>query len=103
MKISSSDKDSHGKILGSWRKTTKKSNIYPPEITFTKQGIYHAKIDENQKVHPIWDAGEFYLISENTIKISTSNDEEILYKFIIEDDRLSFETKEGCQFSYYKI
>lgn len=91
-------------ILGKWIKLTRSecSEQYPEELFFQTLNIYFGKTGDEKKF-VIWDAGEYYILSDDLIKISTANDKEIIYHFKISDNVLKFRDDEGCEFSYEKL
>lgn len=95
----------HKEIWGKWIKITRSrcSELYPDELDFHETGIYFGKKGEETRHFTIWDAGDYYIISDDLIKISTANDEEITYQFWIDGRTLKFKDNKGCEFSYKKI
>ena len=88
-------------LVGSWRKDGAHNckMLYPDRIELRANGLYHATSEDRGR-HPYWDSGTYEILSPGTVKISTANDAEILYKFNIVDDKLTFEDPAGCRFSY---
>jgi hypothetical protein len=95
-------------ILGNWLKIhqTECSWRYPARLEFRENGVYlvHLEEDDTAKEHPIWDGGEYEIISEGKIKISTANDAKLIYNFSVTESEggriLIFLDSQGCKFQY---
>jgi len=89
-------------LVGTWRKitTSRCSVIYPDDIEFRRRGLYTGMKGEGRRVFTLWDAGEYRVLSENEIRISTANDALITYRFTMSGDTLTFVDKDGCEFKY---
>ncbi|MDQ3968601.1 MAG: hypothetical protein M3275_09425 [Thermoproteota archaeon] len=95
-------------ILGNWLKIhhTECSRRYPARLEFRENGVYlvHLEDDDTEKEHPIWDGGEYEIISEDQIKISTANDAKLIYNFSVSKSEggrmLIFLDSHGCKFRY---
>lgn len=95
-------------ILGTWLKIhhAECSRRYPARLEFRENGVYlvHLEEDDIAKEHPIWDGGEYEIISKDQIKISTANDAKLIYNFSISESEggriLIFLDSQGCKFQY---
>jgi len=89
-------------LVGRWRKitTSKCSGIYPHDLEFRRQGLYTGLKGEGRREFTLWDAGEYRVLSEDEIRISTANDALITYRFTMSGDTLTFVDKDGCEFKY---
>lgn len=83
--------------------TAECSDIYPDEIELFESGTYEGRKGEAGGEFTLWDAGEYEVLSEDRIKISTANDAEIVYRFAISHDRLTFVDEDGCEFKYRRV
>jgi hypothetical protein len=94
-------------LVGSWEKSTRAAcdEIYPEQLRFTERGIYFGKSEETaaSRYHPVWDAGRYEIIDAHHVKLSTSNDAEIVYDFTASPDLLTFKDKDGCEFKYRRV
>lgn len=92
-------------LIGRWKKvtTTKCSEIYPDVLEFLEYGMYTGMRGEEGKEFSWWDTGEYQVLSESQVKISTANDAEITYEFSISGDVLTFTDNDGCEFQYRRI
>jgi hypothetical protein len=99
------DDDRQPGLVGGWQKDTvgKCSKHYPDYLEFRETGTYAGRGAEDQFIQPIWDAGEYALLPENLVRISTANDAEILYQVEIFSDRLVFLDDQGCEFEYRRV
>lgn len=98
-------KDRQKGLAGRWRKatTTKCSEIYPDDLEFTESGTYLGEKGGGKGEFTWWDLGEYEVLAENQVKISTANDAEMVYKFSISADVLTFVDKDGCEFQYHRV
>jgi hypothetical protein len=105
------DSKSRGKIiLGNWLKIhhTECSRRYPARLEFRENGVYLVRPEVGAtKEHPIWDGGEYEIISEDQIKISTANDAKLIYNFSVSESEggkiLIFLDGQGCKFQYSAV
>ena len=95
---------SYNEIIGKWTKISNLecSRMYPDELEFNEKGIYRGfkGLDKNKFI--LWDVGSYEILSDYQIKISTANDELIVYTFSIKDNILNFLDNNNCQFKYQK-
>lgn len=96
--------DQSPQIVGEWKKTTDSacSLIYPDTIQFQKNGLYYGNMD-TIGTFTQWDAGEFQVLDNTQINISTANDAIVTYRFSIENNILTFKDTTGCVFSFRKL
>lgn len=80
--------------------TTRCSETYPDELEFLESGIYVGRKGETANKFTLWDAGEYEVLSEDQVRISTANDEEIVYRFAISGATLKFVDEDECEFQY---
>jgi hypothetical protein len=103
-----SDNKSREKIIfGNWLKIhhTECSRRYPARLEFRENGVYLVHLEDSTTMeHPIWDGGEYEIISEDQIKISTANDAKLIYNFSISESEgrriLIFLDSQECKFQY---
>jgi hypothetical protein len=89
-------------LTGTWKKvsTTQCDQQYPAEIEFSEQRPrYLAKKGAGQGFI-CWDAGTYEVMGTDQVKISTATDAQILYRFSINGDTLTFTDPDGCEFKY---
>jgi len=93
-------KESQKALLGRWRKTTRSSGdeMYPDEIEFTDRGIYFGRKEPGE--FTLWDSGGYEALPAGKVRISTANDAEIVYRFTVEDEVLTFTDEKGSRFQY---
>jgi hypothetical protein len=106
MSSSGTDLDSQkSKLVGKWEKITftKCSEIYPDKLEFMTNGIYAGSSSDVALVSPYWDAGSYQLLSEDQVRISTFNDEEVKYYFTTSADTLIFTDGNECEFKYRRL
>lgn len=87
-------------LIGRWRKTTRSpgDEIYPNEIDFTDRGVYFGTKEPGE--FTLWDSGGYEALPAGRVRISTANDAEIVYRFSVEDDVLTFTDEKGSRFQY---
>lgn len=91
-------------IVATWTKIQASCNEkYPDKLEFFNNGLYRGSIGNNDNEFTIWDAGNYEIISDSKIKISTANDEVIMYSYLINDNILNFVDREGCEIRYKKM
>lgn len=94
-------------FLGTWVKVTRNEcgEKYPEQIQFTERGLYFDKSEETaeSRYHTVWDVGRFELNDSRHVKLSTSNDAEIVYGFSATPDTLTFKDPDGCEFAYRRV
>jgi hypothetical protein len=98
-------------ILGNWIKIhhTECSRRYPARLEFRENGVYLVYLEDNDttKERPLWDGGEYEIISESQIRISTANDAKLTYNFSISKSgggrTLIFLDSQGCKFLYSAV
>lgn len=97
--------DQKKNLAGKWRKvtTTKCSDNYPDHLEFLDKNIYFG-LKENEEVGgTLWDSGGYKIVSDSQIRISTANDEQIIYDFSISNASLTFVDKDGCELKYVRV
>lgn len=91
-------------FLGTWEKVTHDEcgEKYPEQIQFVERGLYFGKSEETaeSRYHTVWDVGRFELKDARHVKLSTSNDAEIVYGFSATHDALTFKDPDGCEITY---
>ena len=92
------------KIAGTWKKVTAEScaEIYPDEIEFMERPRFLAKKGPSQGFI-WWDAGSYEILGDDQVRMSTANDELVIYKTKLEGNVLTFTDQHGCTFSYQRI
>ena len=88
-------------LVGKWKKvsTAQCDKAYPNEIEFFERPRYLAKKGPGQGFI-YWDAGGYEVVGKNEVKISTATDAQILYRFSLSGDLLTFVDSDGCEFQY---
>jgi hypothetical protein len=91
-------------LIGLWIKVTKIKccKLYPDELEFRQHDLYSGRKGEALREFTLWDSGEYQILSERWLKISTANDAEIAYRFTLSGDVLTFIDKSGCRFRYHR-
>ncbi len=87
-------------LVGNWTKTTAAPD-YPDTVHFHPDGRYdttHAAADR----HPRWDVGRYEVPGPGRVRVSTSNDAIIEYKFAVSGDAVTFTAPDGTEFRYRK-
>ena len=92
-------------LVGKWRKvtTTKCSDYYPDHLEFLDKNIYFGLKENNEVGGTLWDSGGYKIVSDSHIRISTANDEQIIYDFSISNTALTFIDKDGCELEYVRV
>jgi len=92
-------------LVGKWSKLERTScnEKYPDILEFMKNGLYSGSKGENANEYTLWDTGDYKVVSENQIKISTANDKIVRYNYFNRDNVLTFEDEEKCQVQYKRI
>jgi len=94
-------------LIGRWEKVTGSqcAEKYPEHLQFTERGIYFGKSEETSTslYHTVWDAGRYLITDEQNVKLSTSNDAEVVYRFSASNDLLIFRDQDGCEFEYRRV
>lgn len=94
-------------IVGTWEKIThaRCDERYPERLQFSERGIYLGQSEETAAslYHTVWDAGRYEIINAHQIKLSTSNDAEVIYHFSAAPDLLTFRDEAGCEFAYQRV
>jgi hypothetical protein len=90
-------------LVGKWKKisTADCDASYPHEIEFFERPRYLARKGPGQGFI-WWDAGTYEVVDDNQIKISTATDEQVLYRFSLSGDVVTFVDKNGCEFRYQR-
>lgn len=91
-------------LTGRWQKmtTTDCSTQYPAVIEFKENGLYSTESVPQAVVHPVWDVGT-YVVENDTIRLSTSNDAVIPYRATQADRTLTLNDPQGCTITYQKL
>jgi hypothetical protein len=100
----SNSKSREKMILGNWIKIdhTECSRRYPARLEFRENGVYLVYLEEKDtpRERPLWDGGEYEILSESQIKISTANDAKLIYNFSVSESEggktLAFLETQGC-------
>ena len=92
------------RLAGKWKKvsTSQCDESYPAEIEFSERPRYLAKKGQGQGFI-CWDAGTYEEKGTDQVKISTATDAQILYRFSINGDTLTFTDPDGCEFKYRRV
>ncbi|HEX8294287.1 MAG TPA: hypothetical protein VF570_21205 [Pyrinomonadaceae bacterium] len=94
-------------FLGTWEKVTRNEcgEKYPEQLQFTERGLYYGKSEETaeSRYHTVWDVGRFEPKDSRHVKLSTSNDAEIVYGFSASPDTLIFKDPDGCELTYRRV
>ena len=90
-------------LIGIWKKNsvTICNEKYPDFLEFYENGTYIGK-KERIGDFSIWDVGEYIIISNSQIKISTAYDAEIIYEYSISSEKLKFKDNDNCEFQYQR-
>ncbi len=90
-------------LVGKWKKISAADcdANYPHEIEFFDRPRYLAKKGPGQEFI-WWDAGTYEVVDENQVKISTATDEQVLYRFSLSGDIVTFVDQNGCDFRYQR-
>ena len=88
-------------LAGKWKKTSTSQcdQRYPAEIEFFERPRYLGRKGPGQGFI-WWDAGSYELLDENSVRLSVADDSQIVYRFALSGDALTFTDEEGCQFQY---
>ena len=86
-------------LAGKWKKisTAPCAQVYPAEIEFFERPRYLGRKGPDQGFI-WWDAGSYELLDENSVRLSVADDSQIVYRFALSGDTLTFTDEEGCQF-----
>jgi hypothetical protein len=94
-------------FLGDWEKVSRGEcgEKYPERLQFTERGLYYGKSEEtaSSRYHTVWDVGRFEPVGPGSVKLSTSYDAEIVYRFSATPDALTFKDPDGCEFTYRRV
>jgi hypothetical protein len=95
---------SYNAIIGKWTKISNLecSRMYPDDLEFNEKRSYRGLKGLDKNKFTLWDVGSYEILSDHQIKISTANDEVIIYTFSIKDNILNFIDENNCQFQYQK-
>lgn len=90
-------------LTGSWQKisTNDCSQLYPSTLQFVTDQAYSGQPAPGQEF-TLWDVGEYSIISDREIKISTANDAMPTYQYSLSGDILMFLDAKNCEFKYRK-
>jgi hypothetical protein len=91
-------------LVGKWKKisTAKCDEAYPDKLEFF-EGTYLGKKGQSGQRFIVWDAGGYQVIAADRVKIDIATDEQIVYRFSILEDVLTFVDGEGCEFTYRRV
>ena len=91
-------------FAGKWKKISSIpcATRYPDNIEFFN-ATYLGKKGQSGQGFIIWDAGGYQVLQEDQVKIDIATDQQVLYKFSISQDILTFVDPTGCQFQYRKV
>jgi len=92
------------RITGTWKKVSSKpcDQSYPEEVEFSERPRYRAKKGPGQGFIT-WDAGEYEVLGNKQVKISTATDAQVLYNVTLLDDSLTFTDPDGCEIEYRRV
>jgi hypothetical protein len=79
------------------------SRVYPRRIEFKEGGLYSGTGAELSAEIPGWDTGTWRVLEAGQVRISTTNDAYVTYRFSLEDNRLTFVDPFGCEFTYQRL
>lgn len=91
-------------LAGKWKKLSSGQcdQKYPEEIEFFEGRRYLAKKGAGQGFI-WWDAGTYEVVGERQVKMSVATDAQVLYKFSISGEVLTFVDDEGCEFKFQRL
>jgi hypothetical protein len=91
-------------LIGVWQKvsTSDCSSLYPSTLQFSSEQAYSGQPAPGQEF-TLWDVGEYKVISDREIRISTANDAMPTYQYSLAGDILTFHDAENCEFQYRKV
>lgn len=89
-----------GVLTGRWRKASAAECAarYPDELEFF-EATYLGKKGPGQRFI-IWDAGGYEVVDNHLARIQIATDEQVLYRFTLVGDTVTFADAEGCEFHY---
>jgi photosystem II stability/assembly factor-like uncharacterized protein len=92
------------RLAGKWKKVSSKpcDQSYPDEIEFSERPRYLARKGPGQG-YICWDAGDYEIMGTDQLKLSTATDAQVLYRFAISGDSLTFTDPDGCEFNYRRV
>ena len=92
---------SRGLFEGKWQKvsTSECGNLYPDEIEFFG-ARYLGRKGRSGGLTIVWDAGTYAVDGPGRVKITTSTDEQVIYRYTLEGDTLTFTDPHGCELRY---
>jgi hypothetical protein len=92
--------DKSKNLIGKWKKvsTVKCAETYPDGLEFFDTR-YLGKKGRGQRFI-WWDVGGYQVIAADRVKIDIATDEQVVYRFSISDNVLTFVDREGCEFKY---
>jgi hypothetical protein len=91
-------------LVGTWQKATTAtcSQPYPDKLELLSDQRYRGQPSPGQEF-TLWDVGEYQVISDREIKISTANDAMPTYQYMLNGDRLTFLDSNSCEFDYQRL
>lgn len=91
-------------LVGTWQRisTAECSQLYPAMLQLQENKLYEGQSSPGREF-TIWDVGEYEIISDHEIKISTANDAILLYQYSISSELLTFVDSDNCKFQYRKV
>jgi hypothetical protein len=95
--------DTSKDLIGKWKKisTAKCDETYPDGLEFF-EATYLGKKGQGQRFI-WWDAGGYQVIAADRVKIEIATDEQVVYRFSISENVLTFVDREGCEFKYRRV
>ena len=90
-------------LIGKWKKisTAKCAETYPDGLEFF-DARYLGKKGRGQRFI-WWDVGGYKVIAADRVKIDIATDEQVVYRFSISENVLTFVDREGCEFEYRRV
>jgi len=90
-----------GLFEGKWRKVSVSEcgKLYPDEIEFFG-ARYLGRKGRSGQSYIVWDAGTYAADGPGRVKITTSTDEQVIYRYALEGDTLTFTDPHGCELRY---
>lgn len=91
-------------LAGKWKKVSSAGcdEAYPDEIEFFERPRYLGRKGPRQ-TYIVWDAGGYQVTDPNQVMIETATDEQVLYRFSIAENVLTFKDRADCEFTYRRV
>jgi hypothetical protein len=95
--------DKSKNLIGKWKKisTAKCDETYPDELEFFEARYLGQKGQGQRFIW--WDAGGYQVVAADRVKISIATDEQVVYRFSVSENVLTFVDREGCEFQYRQV